>query len=145
MTTLDKKLDVFQKEGPFTFDRVWQLVRMCARSRDTDFHDVLAETLHEFPPEELSKLFNLESILTPEQQEVFYKGCSAVHFNNYYGKFTDQQLEVIAKTPLEDYEQNLDVSSMDYADKLTILKIDNRITLKKVTERRKRDKSPHKK
>jgi hypothetical protein len=145
MSTLDKKLDDFQRNGPFTFDRVWQLVKMCARSRDTDFCDVLEECLSKFPPNELSKIFNLEQILTPEQQELFYKGCSTVEFRNYYGNFTDQQLEVIAQTKLVDFEQQLDLSAMEYKDKLEILKINNRQTLKEVTERKKRNKSPHKK
>ena len=139
MSTLDNRLDVFEKRGPFTFERVFQLVKMCARSKDTDFHDVLDNNWEKFSPGELTKILNAHKTLSPEDHKIWEAGLSCVEFVNYEGNFSDRQLEVVAKTELEDYENHLHLSEMDYEDKLAILKAHNRHLRKRAIKTQERE------
>jgi len=141
MPTLDQQLDKFEKDGPFTFDRAFALVKLCAKSKDTDFHDVLDNILYKFPPEELEKILHFSGDAIGPGVHIWEKGCSyGRSFTNYNGQFTAEQLKVIAKSQLE---LTMDYAEMDAEDRLAVLVAHNRHLAKQRAA--KRDKSPSRK
>jgi hypothetical protein len=145
MPTLDQQLDEFEKHGPFTFERAFALVKLCAKSRDTDFHDVITNILHKFPPEELEKIFRFLEKETGPDAKIWDKGCSygGKQFHNYNGKFSAEQLKVIANVENLELETNMDFSNFDVEDKLAVLMVENRHLQKR--QSKKRDGSPSRK
>lgn len=143
MPTLDQQLDEFEEHGPFTFDRAFALVKLCAKSKeDLDFHDVLDNVLYKFPPEELEKIFDFLKDTKGPNAKIWDKGCSyGFAFNNYNGKFTAEQLKAVARSQLE---LEIDYSEMDAEDRLAVLVAQNR-HLQKRQATKKRDKSPSRK
>lgn len=142
MSKLIKHLDEFKKHGPFTFERTFELVKLCAKSKDFDFNDVLESRLHKYPPEELSKIFRFLDNTKEPNYAIWEKGCGyGYEFSNFSGKFSQEQLEIIAKSPLV---VGIDYSSMDTEDRLAILMIENRHFQKKRAAE-KRDESPSRK
>jgi hypothetical protein len=141
MPTLDQRLDEFEKHGPFTFERAFTLVKLCAKSKDTDFHDSLTNVLHKFPAEELEKIFKVIGDESQPNNQVWEKGCSFGQFSNYNGEFDAKQLEAIAKSKID---LQVDCSDMDVEDRLAILLVENR-HLQKQRAAKKRDKSPSRK
>jgi len=143
MPTLDQQLDEFEEHGPFTFKRVFALVKLCAKSKEhLDFHDVLDDNLHKFPPEELEQILDAIADENGPNYKIWEEGCSYNNtFKNGTGKFSKEQLEVIAKSNLE---IRLETRAMDVEDKLAILLVENR-HYQKQRAAKKRDKSPSRK
>lgn len=131
MPTLDEKLDIFEKQGPYTFKRALQLAKLCARSKEWQLGDTLTECIDKFSPVELEKILNPEKYCSPTEYEQWLRGTEGYTFENYTGTFTNEQLEVVANSDLNGYEQKIDFGALPYDVKLTILKIQNQSLQKK--------------
>lgn len=95
--TLEGRLDTFEKKGPYTFAKIFQLAKACSRSQEFQAGDSLDNVYHLFPPVELAKILAPAEHLSEAELEVWKKGTDDWKLDRLEPSLSDEQLRVIAR------------------------------------------------
>jgi hypothetical protein len=120
-----RRFGTFARKGPYTFAALKNLAIRCAAGHSGQVQDLLNEKMHKFPPEELTKIFDAEKYCGPKDYHFWRIGLDVVQPRNEYGKLSDAQLKGLAKTPLENWNFDINFAEMTPKERLKILKVHN--------------------
>lgn len=125
-TNLEREVEQWERNGPFTFAKTLELAIKCAKSDEIQIGDSLDFLVHNYPPDELRKLLNPQDYCPPKQMHLWEEGTDDWALGRMNYKLSDDQLEVLAHADKKSrIGENFleDVQDFDPDHKLQFLKV----------------------